>query len=516
MTLSVDLSDSLAQATLAGRQEVEASGFVTALVAQDATLWGPAAQPEASIRLGWTVHPDVWLPVATEVMNLRAQLVAEGITRVVLCGMGGSSLGPEVMAASVSLPLTVVDSTHPDEVGPELTRDLSDTVVVVSSKSGGTLETDSQKRAFEAALTAQGLNPLRHMVIVTDPQSPLHDSALASGYRVFEGDPTIGGRFSAVSPFGLVPVGLAGLDLMDFLSAAAAGFDACSRPGGDNPAVMLGVALAHNNPSVNKLMVRADPDHPGFGHWVEQLVAESTGKEGKGILPVVESSILEAPDARSVGPQGSGSDIELSGSLAELMMVWEYATVVACAQMGVNPFDQPNVESAKVAARELLDSPAVETRPETAVDGLSLFAQPAMPTLQDLRDIPQLLGELAGTRGYIALCVFAPRASYEQWFECAHRLEQTAGRPVTLGVGPRFLHSTGQLHKGGAPEGVFLQVIATSERSLEIPGRAFNFLDLMQSQAHGDARVLVATGQPVLSVTGSHDDVDRVRTALSS
>lgn len=516
MTLSVELSDSLAQATLAGRQEVEASGFVTSLVARDATLWGPAAESEASIRMGWTAHPDVWLPVATEVMDLRAQLVAEGITRVVLCGMGGSSLGPEVMAASASLPLSVVDSTHPDEIGPELARDLSDAVVVVSSKSGGTLETDSQKRAFEGALTAQGLDPLRHMVIVTDPQSPLHHLATASGYRVFEGDPTIGGRFSAVSPFGLVPVGLAGLDLGGFLRAAAAGFDVCSMPGGDNPAVMLGVALAHNNPSVNKLLVRADPDHPGFGHWVEQLVAESTGKEGRGILPVVESSILRAPDARSVGPRGSRSDIELSGSLAELMMVWEYATAVACAQLGVNPFDQPNVESAKVVARELLDSTALETRPETAWEGLSLFAQPPLPTLRELDDIPQLLGSLAGDRGYIALCVFAPRSSDELWRACAHRLEQTTGRPVTLGFGPRFLHSTGQLHKGGAPEGVFLQVIATSNATVDIPGRDFDFWQLMRSQAHGDARVLGTTGQPVLSVTGAPEDVERLRAALSA
>jgi glucose-6-phosphate isomerase len=516
VTLSVHLSDTLAQATLVGRQEVEASGFMTSLLAQDATLWGPAAEAEASIRLGWTARPDLWLSVATKVMDLRAQLVAEGITRVVLCGMGGSSLGPEVIAASAGLPLTVVDSTHPDDIAPQLSRDLSDTVVVVSSKSGGTLETDSQKRAFEAAFTAQGLDAGRHMVIVTDPQSPLHDSAIASGYRVFEGDPTIGGRFSAVSPFGLVPVGLAGLDLVDFLGAASAGFDACSTPGEDNPAVALGVALAHANPSVNKLLLRADPNLPGFGHWVEQLVAESTGKGGAGILPVVESTIVQAPDARSVGPRGSGSDIELSGSLAELMMVWEYATAVACAQLGVNPFDQPNVESAKVAARELLDSTAAEARPEIAFDGLSLYATPPFPKAQKLSDLPQLLGALAGARGYIALCVFAPRSSDEEWRECAHHLEETTGRPVTLGFGPRFLHSTGQFHKGGTPEGVFLQIIATSDTTVDIPGRNFDFWELVQSQAHGDARVLVATGQPVISLTGSDADVDRLRPALSA
>ena len=148
MTFSVDLSDALAKATLAARRRVASSGFMSSLSNQDSTLWGPAAEPEASILLGWTVHPGVWSTVASEVMELRSELVAEGITRVVLCGMGGSSLGPEVMAASDSLPLTVVDSTHPHEIGPELARDLSDTVIVVSSKSGGTLETDSQRRAF--------------------------------------------------------------------------------------------------------------------------------------------------------------------------------------------------------------------------------------------------------------------------------------------------------------------------------------------------------------------------------
>ena len=516
MTFSVDLSDALAKATLAARRRVASSGFMSSLLNQDSTLWGPAAEPEASIRLGWTVHPGVWSTVASEVMELRSELVAEGITRVVLCGMGGSSLGPEVMAASSSLPLTVVDSTHPDEIGPELARDLSDTVIVVSSKSGGTLETDSQRRAFESALVTQGLSPTRHMVIVTDPDSPLHLVATDAGYRVFTGDPTIGGRFSAISPFGLVPLGLAGHDLVDFLDSATVGFERCHTPGEENPAVVLGVAIAHDNPAVNKLLLRADPEHPGFGNWIEQLVAESTGKEGVGILPVVESRMATLPDARSVGPRGSGSDVELSGSLAELMLVWEYATAIACAQIAVNPFDQPNVESAKVAARELLESPQVEGRPEKPLDGLSLFAEPAHPGLQAVSDIPVLLKDLAGERGYIALCIFAPRGTEEPWRECAQALERRTGRPVTLGFGPRFLHSTGQLHKGGAPEGVFLQVIETSTTSVAIPGRDFDFWSLLKSQAHGDARVLADTGQPVISLTGTSNDVDRVIASLTS
>lgn len=509
MTLSVELSGPLHESTLTTRQAVASSGFVSSLLQQDSTLWGPAAQTEASIRLGWTVHPHVWSSVAVDIVELRRELVAQGITRVVLCGMGGSSLGPEVMAASVSLPLTVVDSTHPDEIAPELARDLSDTVIVVSSKSGGTLETDSQRRAFESALTTQGLDPTHHLVIVTDPGSPLHHLATDAGYRVFAGDPTIGGRFSAISPFGLVPLGLAGHDLGAFLDSAVSGFERCRTPGEDNPAVLLGAAIAHDNPEVNKLVLRSDPDHPSLGHWIEQLVAESTGKEGVGILPIVDSSIAGLPDARSVGPRGSGSDIEMSGSLAELMVVWEYATAIACAQIGVNPFDQPNVESAKVAARELLEAPSGEVRPEHELEGLSLFAAPARPVLQSLSGIPELLGEAAGPRGYIALCVFAPRADEERWRGCAHGLERVTGRPVTLGFGPRFLHSTGQLHKGGAPEGVFLQVIQASDTSVPIPGRDFDFWSLLESQAHGDARVLAETGQPVISLTGARNDLAR-------
>lgn len=516
MTLSVELSGALAQSTLAARTGVASSGFVSSLLEQDATLWGPAAQPEAAIRLGWTVHPATWSAVASQVMDLRAELVAEGITRVVLCGMGGSSLGPEVMAASASLSLSVIDSTHPDVIAPELVRDLSDTVIVVSSKSGGTLETDSQKRAFEGALRAQGLNPSRHMVIVTDPGSPLHASAVEAGYRVFEGDPTIGGRFSAISPFGLVPFGLAGGDLAEFLDSAADGFEQCTTPGEVNPAVLLGVAIAHDNPAVNKLLLRADPAHPSFGNWIEQLVAESTGKQGVGILPVVESSITGLPDAWSVGPRGSESDIEVSGSLAELMVVWEYATAIACAQIDANPFDQPNVESAKVAARELLESPQRESRPERLLEGLSLFSEPPQTELSTLTEIPALLQGLAGSRGYIALCIFAPRDTEERWRKSAHALELHTGRPVTLGFGPRFLHSTGQLHKGGAPEGVFLHMIETSTASVTIPGRDFDFWSLLESQAHGDARVLTETGQPVISLTGTSNDLDRVIATLSS
>ena len=516
MTLTLAVRGPLDPATLERRRSLAGSGFIASLADRDSSLWGPEAQAEASIRLGWTAHPSSWIPLAREVMALREELSGRGIDRVVLCGMGGSSLGPEVMAASASIPLTVIDATHPDEVGPELTKHLSGTVVVVSSKSGGTVETDSQKRAFEAALVGQGLNPVDHIVIVTDPGSPLHHSSDQAGYRVFEGDATIGGRFSALSPFGLVPVGLAGLNLLSFLEDASAGYEACLAGGEDNPALRLGVALAQGHPTVNKILYREDPSHPGLGDWVEQLVAESTGKDGKGILPVVGSSLDALPDALSVGPLGSDSDIEISGSLPEHMLLWEYATAVACAEIGVNPFDQPNVESAKIAARELLESTTVVSREERDFDGFSVFAKPPLPALESLSELPELLGQLTGEDGYIALCVFAPRTSQSLWREVGHSIELATGRPVTIGFGPRFLHSTGQLHKGGAPEGVFLQVIATTNTEVEIPGRDFGFFELLLSQARGDARVLVDTGQPVMSMTGSRENVARLVKALRS
>ena len=482
----------------------------------DSTLWGETAQPEASIRLGWTAHPDRWSGLAAEITELHQELSSRGINRVVICGMGGSSLGPEVIAATHGLPLTLVDSTHPDEVARSVNQDLSNTVVVVSSKSGGTVETDSQKRAFESALRTQGLEPTQHIVVVSDPGSSLSVSSLESGYRVFDGDPTIGGRFSALSPFGLVPAGLAGLDLAQFLQDASEGYAQCITSGPDNPALMLGIAIAQNNPQVNKVLYRSDPDAPGFGDWVEQLVAESTGKDGLGILPVVESSLDHIEDGLSIGPSASNSDIEVSGSIAHQMVLWEFATAVAGAELGVNPFDQPNVESAKVAARELLSSPTQETRNEESLEGVSVFCAGRASTPESLSGIPVQLRDLAGPHGYIALCVFGPREHTHLWRECADALEHKTGRPVTVGFGPRFLHSTGQLHKGGAPEGVFLQIIQTPLVELDIPGRDFDFWQLLLAQAHGDADVLARSGQPVLSLTGDASGVTRVREALQN
>jgi glucose-6-phosphate isomerase len=197
-----------------------AERFASRLFAKDPTLWGQAAQNEASIRLGWVDDPQAQRALVGEISDLREALLGDGASRVILCGMGGSSLGPEVMCASAGVPLVVIDTTHADVLAPVLGSDLSDVVVVVSSKSGGTVETDSARRIFEKALMDQGLSPTRHIVVVTDPGSPLHQESVASGYRVFLANPSVGGRYSALTAFGLVPCGLAGMDLVSLLDGS--------------------------------------------------------------------------------------------------------------------------------------------------------------------------------------------------------------------------------------------------------------------------------------------------------
>ncbi len=472
--------------------------FASRLFAKDATLWGPVAISEASIRLGWVEDPLAQLGLVGEISELRKVLASEGVSRVILCGMGGSSLGPEVMCASAGVPLVVLDTTHGDVIAPLLASDLSDAVVVVSSKSGGTVETDSARRLFEKALVDQGIDPQRRIVVVTDPDSPLHGESIAAGYRVFLGNTTVGGRFSALTAFGLVPCGLAGVDLMPLLEDARAAWETLSADEHTNQGLRLGAALALGAPKRNKLLLADVPGSPGFGDWVEQLIAESTGKDGQGILPVVGSSLEQAHDFLSVGGVGDQADIQIGGTLGSRMMLWETATVFAAALLGVNPFDQPNVESAKIAARELLShEPARSPRPGSDDDLL------ASASFSDSASPEALLAELRtriGESSYLALCVFGNGADQARWRTVAGALEQSTGRPVTLGFGPRFLHSTGQFHKGGPTQGVFIQVVEIPANTIPIPGREFDCTNLLVAQAQGDARVVSETGQPILSI----------------
>jgi glucose-6-phosphate isomerase len=511
-TLSYDATGA---ARLAHEQHLPAlleDKVATRIFAKDPTLWGPDAEAEASVRLGWVEAATVSQGLVADILALRDALRADGVSRIVLCGMGGSSLAPEVIAGTAGVELTVLDSTDPEQVAAALADRLAETAIVVSSKSGSTLETDSQRRVFEHAFTEAGLDAKSRIIIVTDPGSPLDKASREAGYRaVFNADPTVGGRYSALTAFGMVPCGLAGVDIQAFLDEAEEAAEVLNEDGEENIGLALGAALGGTSPLRDKIVIAEDGSGiKGFADWAEQLIAESTGKLGTGVLPVVAGpsspeATLGAPDVLVVRLVAADADVELgenevaiAGGLPTQMMTWEFATAVAGRLLGINPYDQPDVEAAKVAARGLLDAQpeptpaaftdgAIEVRGGDWLGGASTAAGA----------VSALLGEL-GPDSYLSVQAYFDRLAYAPLEGVRDQLAALSGRPVTFGWGPRFLHSTGQFHKGGPAIGVFLQVTAASATDLAIPDRPFTFGELISAQAAGDAQVLSEHGRPVL------------------
>lgn len=504
MTVSIAVDGAAAEAVARLVPGLVDDLVASSIAAQDPALWGADAESEAAIRLGWTEAVAISRPLVAEIQALRTMFLANGVDRFVLCGMGGSSLAPEVITATYGVELTILDSTDPAQVANAIV-DLEHTAVIVSSKSGSTLETDSQKRAFESAFLAAGIDPATRIVVVTDPGSPLDQAARGAGYTVFNADPNVGGRYSALTAFGLVPSGLAGADVAELLDEAEAiQFElAVDLP--TNPGLILGAAIAGTSPRRDKLGILADGTHiVGFGHWVEQLIAESTGKQGTGILPVVLETdapelALGLPDLQIVRLVGGFADtrrvapgeIEIAGTLGAQFMVWEVATAVAGRILGINPFDQPDVESAKVAARALIDD---LTPPP-----------PGVPVAGAVGLLADLLARIPAD-GYVAVHAYLDRVAHPELEAIRAVLAARVGRPVTFGWGPRFLHSTGQYHKGGPAQGVFLQLVGTETVDVPIPDRPFTFGQVIRAQAAGDARVLEQHGRPVLTVEVPADD----------
>jgi len=508
--VSVAASGAAAEAVGSQLDALVGDRVASRIAAKDATLWGKAAESEASIRLGWTELHETTRAILPQLGELAAALRAEGKTRVVLCGMGGSSLGPEVIARTNEVPLVVLDSTDPDQVREAVAGDLASTVVVVSSKSGGTVETDSQRRAFEAAFTEAGLDPRQHIVVVTDPGSPLEKLSRDAGYRAtFLADPNVGGRFSVLSAFGVVPSALAGVDVAGLLDEAAAVAPSFAEDDASNPALVLAAAMCAVGK--DKLVFRDDASGlVGLPDWAEQLIAESTGKNGVGLLPVVVEGAapeIGQPDVADVriaaldaAPEG---DIAVAGTLGGQFLLWEYATAIAGRILGINPFDQPNVESAKVAARGLLDA-TPEPGPVAFVDGgIEVRALPAslLDGVDTVESAVAAIEAQLGADGYLAVMAYLDREEFGPFAEVRDAIARRTSRPVTFGWGPRFLHSTGQMHKGGAPVGVFLQITGTFAKDLAIPDRPFTFGTLIAAQALGDARVLADHDRPVLRLT---------------
>ncbi|TFV59325.1 glucose-6-phosphate isomerase [Geodermatophilus sp. DF01-2] len=502
------------------RAQLTGDDVAARLVRKDPTLWGPEAESEAAIRLGWLDLPATSRELVGRLAELHAELQSEGLDRVVLCGMGGSSLAPEVICRTAGVPLVVLDTTDPGQVAAAM-ADLERTVVVVSSKSGGTVETDSQRRAFIGAFAAAGLDEDRigaRFVVVTDPGSPLSETASAMGARaVFLADPDVGGRYSALSAFGLVPAALAGVDVGALLEEAAELAEQLAEPG--NAALELGVALGAGFHTGRDKVTLADGGRggrdtgiQGFGDWAEQLIAESTGKQGRGLLPVVVES-ADAPGATGpdallavVGgdPVDPGPSVGVTGPLGAQFLGWEYATAVAGRVIGINPFDQPNVTESKENTQRLLDAGFADEPPLATIGAVELRAANGLLDGVDLTQhdgvslaLEALLAAVP-PRGYLAVMAYLDRRRDARTGELRAALARRTEHAVTFGWGPRFLHSTGQYHKGGPQTGAFLQLTGAYTEDLPVPDRPYTFGTLHTAQAAGDRQALADRGRPLL------------------
>jgi glucose-6-phosphate isomerase len=433
---------------------------------RDPTLW--TGHDEAK-WLGWLDEP---LRMREEIDRLCdfAELAIEEFTACVLLGMGGSSLAPEVLRRTFRQEtMHVLDTTHPQAIRAlERELDLERTLFVSASKSGSTLETRSHTDYFWEK-TQRGAQ----WVAITDPGSGLEALARERGFReVFSGEPTIGGRYSALSMFGIVPAALMGIHLGNLLDRAEAMLDACR--GEDNPGLELGLQLGEAwREGRDKVCI--DETDGGFGLWAEQLIAESTGKEGKGLVP--------APGESPEGADRQFAEVEIDDpyDIGAEFYRWEFATAVAGSVLGINPFDQPNVQEAKDRTKELLAADETPLEPEGSVE--ELLAQ-------------------ANEGDYVCIQAFVdptPDAA-AKLDALADRARAETGCVVTHGFGPRYLHSTGQLHKGGPPTGLFLQVVDETGDELAIPGQKFGFGRLIRAQAQGDYTSLLERGRRIVRV----------------
>ena len=466
--------------------------FHERLKLKDSSIWGPEAQAEAAIRMNWIDLPESSRELLPQFDALAAK--HRDKSSVILCGMGGSSLGPEVIAQTFSKKLFVLDSTDPNYVAHALNTDLSKTVVVVSSKSGSTIETASQRALFEGAFKDAGLNPIDHMVFVTDPGSPLDKQVREGGYSVVNADPHVGGRFSVLSPFGLLPAALIGVDvsvLLDNASDTKAAFFADSQIMCDIAYLLTYVA--------DQYVAYTDQGSgmPGLSDWIEQLVAESTGKNQVGRLPVVADSSQHGLEGNAFTIAFSGAaDLLVEGDLASQFIVWEWVTALVGAALAIDPFNQPNVTEAKEQTSALLNEwkGLLPTFSGDATEGaLEIFGVGSNAT----ESLSQLISNIPAD-GYIAIMAYLDRKDDAAITELRNILASKSGRPVTFGWGPRFLHSTGQFHKGGQQNGVFLQITGDVKKDIAIPGQIYGFKTLVAAQALGDGKALASRKYPLL------------------
>ena len=516
----------------------ESSRFAQRLAEKDPTLWLPNPRPEAEDRLGWLDLPKAMLPRVPELTDFADEVRGSGIRQVILLGMGGSSLAPEVFQQAFGTregypDLAVLDSTHPMAVrAVEARIDLRETLFVVSSKSGTTTETRSLFLYFWNLVSSMSPSPGRSFVAITDPGSALEITAKELGFRrVFVAPPDVGGRYSALSVFGLVPAALIGVDIRRLLDLAIAMAHACapSESGIPNPGLRLGATLGELAlGGRDKATFLSTPEISSFLPWVEQLIAESTGKDGVGIVPVTgedpgsqatygddrlffvlriadgaESAILRE---RAEGLVAAGHpifDIVLSDpyDLGAEFFRWEVAVAAAGSVLAIQPFDQPDVQMAKDLARDAMSADA-QPDPDGSMAG---HRPPAIVSVHDTGALDSALSTLLTTISpgdYLGIQAYL--APSPEVTEALHRARTLAGDQfgisTTVGYGPRYLHSTGQLHKGGAANGLFLQITDQPDQDVDVPETSYSFRKLIQAQADGDATALANKGRRILRI----------------
>ena len=508
-SFEADLPPELEQPVAERLRKAAETDVVRRLWRKDGTLWAAPGTAELEDRLGWLTIADKVLEDMPSIKDFVREVREDGMTDVVLLGMGGSSLAPEVFRRSSppsegALRLHVLDSTEPLAVAAVADKiDAGRTLFIVSSKSGGTIEPNALLAYFRS------LQPdPRHFVAITDPGTSMAQLASSEGFRrTFLSDPEIGGRYSALSPFGIVPAALAGVDVQAVLEGAQVAMENCDQPDG-NSGLWLGAALGELAlRGRDKLTLVVDPPISSFGLWAEQLVAESTGKQDKGILPIADEPLAEpgaygadrvfvhlrdadAPDPRhaeaihALAAAGHPTITLTSAGVTDLGRLFffaEFATAVAGWALGINPFDQPNVQEAKDNTAKVLDQGA----PEGLQDG----------------DLAELLDGLESP-AYLAIMGYLPYDDAVDRAVAGLRADAIArhGVATTWGYGPRFLHSTGQFHKGGPPTGRFLQLVHDSDADLDVPGQAYTFRKLIDAQADGDLQTLRDHGRPAVRV----------------
>lgn len=549
----------LKSAVQAALQDWDANRKVEKLWAGDPSLWTNQGEEK---WLGWLNIVDEQQKTERRFANFAAEVRDAGFTRLLLLGMGGSSLCPEVLRKSFGSidgfpELHVLDSTDPAQIrATENGIDLAKTLFFVSSKSGTTLEPNIFKQYFYARVKeAVGATEVgSRFVAITDPGSKLREAAAGENFRkIFLGVPSIGGRYSALSDFGLAPAAAMGIDVSRFLGSAREMVKACRDISAENnPGAILGAVLgtAHDQ-GRDKITIVASPAIYDVGAWLEQLLAESTGKNGKGLIPVdreplgsldvygddrvfVYLRLDSAPDAEQ---DATFAELELAGQpvisisiadvydLSQEFFRWEFATAVAGSIIGINPFDQPDVEASKVATRKLTDEyertgALPSESPFFEAEGIKLFADSRnTAALRDAASEQSLAGYLKAhleqlkPHDYFALLAYVEmNEAHSESLQAAREAVRDAKQVATcLGFGPRFLHSTGQAYKGGPNSGVFLQVTGDDRDDLPVPDQKYSFGIVKAAQARGDFAVLNERGRRALRVHLGADVDDGLR-----